>query len=105
MKQMTFYAYERDISTGTARARPMQGYHRQINGLSVYVAKYGGIWRTYDEDSGRWMAQAKTMKGAIAAAESYVAKADSFGEFTSPQYMDYRREFFKLRKEAENGLL
>ena len=105
MKQMTFYAYERDIGTGKARARPMQGYHRQINGVSVYVSKYGGVWRTYDEDSGRWMTQAKTMKGAIASAESYVAKADSFGGFTSPQYKDYCREFLKLRKEAANGLL
>lgn len=105
MNQMTFYAHEQDIGTGKARARPMQGYHRQINGVSVYVSKYGGVWRTYDEDSGRWMTQAKTMKGAIAAAESYVARADSFGLFTTAKYKDYCREFLKLRKEATNGLL
>ena len=105
MKPMTFYVYERDVSTRTARARPMQGYHLQINGVSVYVAKYGGVWRAYDEDSGRWLVQAKTMKGAIAAAESYVARADSFGGFTTAQYKDYCREFLKLRKEAANGLL
>lgn len=105
MKKMTFYAYERDVSTRKARAVPMQGYHRQINGVSVYVAKYGGVWRVYDEDSGRWMTQAKTMKGAIAAAESYVARADSFGGFTSAVYKDYCREFLRLRKESTNGLL
>lgn len=105
MKQMTFYAYERDIGTGKARARPMHGYHRQINSVSVYVAKYGRVWRVYDEDSGRWMTQANTMKGAIAAAESYVARADSFGGFTSAKYKDCCREFLKLRKEAANGLL
>lgn len=105
MKRMTFYVYERDVNTGKARARSMQGYHRQINGVSVYVAKYGGVWRSYDEDSGRWMTQAKTIKGAIAAAESYVARADSFGGFASSQYKDYCREFLNLRKEAANGLL
>lgn len=105
MKKMTFYAHERDVSTGKAHARLMQGYHRQINDVSVYVAKYGRVWRVYDEDSGRWMTQAKTMKGAIAAAESYVARADSFGGFTTAGYKDYCREFLKLRKEATNGLL
>lgn len=69
MRLKTFYVYERDVSTGKARACPMQGYHRQINGVSVYVAKYSRVWRVYDEDSGRWMAQEKTMKDAIAAAE------------------------------------
>ena len=83
----------------------MQGYHRQINGVSVYVAKYAGVWRAYDEDSGRWMVQEKTMKDAIAAADRCVARFDHFGGFTSAQYKDYCREFLKLRKEATNGLL
>lgn len=105
MKRQTFYAYERDVSTGKARARPMQGYHRQISGVSVYVAKYSGVWRAYDEDSGRWLVQEKTMKAAIVSAEKYVARADSFGGFTTAQYKDYCREFLKLRREATNGLL
>lgn len=105
MKKMPFYIYERDVSTGKARAAQMCGYHRQINGVSVYVAKYGRVWRVYDEESGRWMAQAKTMKGAIAAAVSYVSKADSFGGFTCQQYKDCCREFLKLRKGSTNGLL
>ena len=105
MKLTPFYAYELDTGTRKARARLMQGYHRQINGVSIYVARYGGIWRAYDEDSGRWLVQAKTMKGAISNAESYVARADSFGGFTSAQYKYYCREFLRLRKEATNGLL
>lgn len=105
MKLTTFYVYETYGHGRKARARPMQGYHRQINGVSVYVAKYAGVWRAYDEDSGRWLVQVKTMKGAIAAAESYVAHADSFGCFTTAQYKGYCREFLKLRKVATNGLL
>lgn len=105
MKLQTFYALETYDHGRKARACPMQGYHRQINGVSVYVAKYAGVWRAYDEDSGRWMAQEETMKGAIAAAERYVAHVDSFGGFTTAQYKDYCREFLKLRKEATNGLL
>ena len=102
MKLTPFYAYELDTGTRKARARLMQGYHRQINGVSIYVARYGGIWRAYDEDSGRWMVQEKTMKGVIAAAEKYVAWADSFGGFTTARYKDYCREFLELRKEALN---
>lgn len=34
MKQMTFYAYERDIGTGKARARQMKGYHAKSMALA-----------------------------------------------------------------------
>lgn len=105
MKRQTFYAHERDVSTGKARACPMQGYHRQINGVSVYVAKYAGVWRAYDEDSGRWLVQEKTMKAAIEAAERSIARADAVCYFTSATYKGYCREFLKLRKETTNGLL
>ena len=102
MKLQTFYALETYDHSRKRRACYMQGYHRQINGVSVYVAKYAGVWRAYDEDSGRWMVQEKTMKGVIAAAEKYVAWADSFGGFTTARYKDYCREFLELRKEAVN---
>ena len=106
MKPLPFYAYELDISTGKPYARRMTGYHRQFNGVSFYVAKYAkGLWRAYDQDSGRWMVEARTMKGAMAAAESCVARADSAGAFTSARYKGYCREFLDLRKEATNGLL
>lgn len=105
MKRQNFYALETYDHGRKFRACTKQGYHRQINAVSVYVAKYAGVWRVYDEDSGRWMAQEETMKGAIAAAEKYVARVDSFGGFTTAQYKDYCREFLRLRKEATNGLL
>lgn len=104
MKLQTFYVHETYDHGREPRARPMQGYHRQINGVSVHVAKYAGVWRAYDDDSGRWMVQAKTMKGAIEAAEKYVARADSIGAFTSEKYKRYCREFLPLRKKAEDGL-
>lgn len=105
MKPRTFYVYETYDHGRVARARPMQGYHCQINGVSVYVAKYAGVWRAYDEDSGRWLVQEKTMKAAIEAAERCIARADAVGYFTSATYKGYCREFLKLRKEATNGLL
>lgn len=105
MKQVPFYAWEQDVSSGKHYARLMQGYHRQINGVSVYVAKYAGVWRAYDEDSGRWLVQEKTMKAAIEAAERSIARADAVGCFTSATYKGYCREFLKLRREATNGLL
>lgn len=105
MKLRTFYVHETYDHGIVARACPMQGYHRQINGVSVYVAKYAGVWRAYDEDSGRWLVQEKTMKAAIEAAERSIARADAVGYFTSATYKDYCREFLKLRREATNGLL
>lgn len=102
MKLQTFYAYEVYEHGRVHRAKAMQGYHRQINGVSVYIAKYGHAWRAYDEDTGRWMTQENTMKGAIESAEKYVAQADSFGLFTSASYKEYCRQFTEMRKEAVN---
>lgn len=101
MKLQTFYVHETYNHGRVAKAKPMQGYHRQINGVSVYVAKYAGVWRAYDEDSGRWLVQEKTMKGAIASAEKYIARADAAGCFTSEKYKGYCKEFLDLRRKAQ----
>lgn len=105
MRQVPFYAWEQDVGSGKNHVRLMQGYHRQINGVSVYAARYAGVWRVYDEDSGRWMVEEKAMKVAIKTAESYIAYWDARGAFTTAQHKDCCRDFLKLRKEATNGLL